>query len=175
MDFILKNGKTVMIREGKVEDAEKVLAYFKKVNLETKNLLREPDEFNLTIEDEKNFLERVVPSKNDCLLTVWDGDTIISLTGFHGSGLKRIQHKVTVGMSVLKDYYNNGLGSKLMIEICNKAKEMGKTKIELDVRKDNPAAIRIYEKAGFLVEGIRKSGFYVDGKFVDLVLMGKTL
>ncbi len=52
---------------------------------------------------------------------------------------------------------------------------MGKTKMELDVREDNPSAIRIYEKVGFLKEGIRTQGFFVDGLYKNLILMGKLL
>jgi RimJ/RimL family protein N-acetyltransferase len=174
-NFKLKNGKTITIREVQVSDAEKVVTYFKQVNLESKNLLREPEEVTMTIEQEIKFLENVVKSNDQCMLTAWDQDTLISLTGFHGSGLKRIKHKVSLGMSVLKDYYNQGLGTKMMNVLCEKAKEYGKTKIELDVRKDNPAAIRIYEKAGFEIEGLRKKAFFSDGEYVDLVLMGRTI
>jgi len=78
-------------------------------------------------------------------------------------------------MSVLTEYQNQGIATKLMEVLCEKAKEMGKTKMELDVREDNHGAIRIYLKSGFIKEGIRTNGFLVDGKYISLVLMGKIL
>tara|TARA_B100000686_G_C16287573_1_gene711987 strand:+ start:92 stop:646 length:555 start_codon:yes stop_codon:yes gene_type:complete len=37
---------------------------------------------------------------------------------------------------------------------------------------ENPASIRIFEKAGFVVEGTLRQQFYVDGRYTDCVQMG---
>lgn len=175
MDFKLKNGKTVLIREAVATDAKKVLDYMHQINKETKNLLREPGEFTKTISEEEKYLEYTSLSKDNYMFSVWDEDKLISVTGFHGSSLNRIKHKVEFGMSVLKEYQQQGIGTKLMEVLCEKAKEMGKTKIELDVREDNLSAIKIYQKSGFQQEGIRSQGFLVDGEYINLILMGKVL
>lgn len=175
MNFKLKNGKIVIIREALGTDAESVVNYMHRINKETKNLLREPKEFTKTVLEEEKYLNDTSLSHHAYMFSVWDQDKLISVTGFHGSSLKRISHKVEFGMSVLKEYQNQGLGTKLIKLLCDKAKEMGKTKIELDVREDNPSAIRVYEKAGFTIEGKRSMGFFVDDKYIDLILMGKRL
>ncbi len=175
MEFVLKNGKKVSIRDVEVRDAKKLVEYMKIISAESKNLLRDPDEFAMTVEEEEKFIEKTISSEDNHMFTVWDGDLLISATGFHGSSLRRIKHKVSMGISILKDYNGLGLGSKLMEVVVSKARDYGKTKIELEVRNDNPAAIRIYEKVGFEVEGIRKHGFYADGKYIDLILMGRNL
>jgi RimJ/RimL family protein N-acetyltransferase len=172
MDYKLKNGKTLHIREVKMEDTLDILAYMKKVNMETKNLMREPDEFTMTEEQEKEFLERVIASENEFMATAWIDDQLVCTAGIHGSGLKRVKHKVSLGISVLKQYHNLGIGLTVMQYLIHKAKEMNKTKIELDVRSDNPGAIHLYQKVGFQVEGKRERGFYVDNQYVDLILMG---
>jgi len=171
----LKNGVEILIREVTLEDTEEVLKYMQKVNEETKNLSREPDEFNLTFEQEYEFIKKVVKSENEMMITAWDNDKLISVCGFHGSSLQRLRHRVSMGISVIKDYHNLGLGSILMNEIVSNAKKYNKKILELDVRIDNEAAIRIYEKVGFVKEGIKKGAFYVDGKYVDLLLMAKEL
>ena len=175
MKFKLKCNKIVEIRQALTSDAEDIIEYMHKINIETKNLLREPNEFNMTLKEEAMYLEKAYNSNDEYMFSVWDKEKLISVTGFHGINLQRIKHKVTFGMSVLKEYQNQGLGTKLMDLLCDKAREMGKTKIELDVREDNKSAIRIYEKTGFLKEGIRTQGFLVDGKYINLVLMGKAL
>lgn len=175
MNFTLKNGKSVLIREVSIHDAEKAIEYLKQISLETNNLLREPHEITYTLESEQKLLAMIEKSNNDVMYTVWDNDKLISLTGFHGSELNRITHRVYVAISVLKDYQGLGLGTQLMSLLCLKAKEFGKTKIELDVREDNEAAIHIYEKQGFVKEGTRKNGIKDKSKYVNLILLGKDL
>ena len=45
-------------------------------------------------------------------------------------------------------------------------------RIELDVLENNKAAIRLYEKTGFVKEGIRRKSTYKNGKYVNMIVMG---
>lgn len=56
-------------------------------------------------------------------------------------------------------YRAKGIGSRMLSELLKKGKQMGIKAFTLEVRKSNEAAIRLYEKAGFVTEGIRKN-FY---------------
>ncbi|MGI6647469.1 MAG: GNAT family N-acetyltransferase [Limnochordia bacterium] len=44
--------------------------------------------------------------------------------------------------------------------------------IVLHRRVDNQAAIHLYEKLGFQVEGRRSREFFIDGQFIDTLCMG---
>ena len=175
MEYTLRNKQVVKIRESEVKDAALILDFLTEVNKETKFLSREPHEVNMTLDEEMQYLDRVTKSEHDCMLVVFDENSVIGTIGFHGSGLSRIKHRVSVGMSVLSEFRNLGLGSFMMECMIQKAKEYGKTKIELEVRIDNFNAIRLYEKFGFRNEGIRRNGFRVDGQYIDLLLMGRNL
>jgi|LGOV01.1.fsa_nt_gb RimJ/RimL family protein N-acetyltransferase len=175
MKFTLKNGKEIIIREVCLEDTQKILDYITIVNSETKNLSREPEEWNMTFENEQSFIKKVMNSKDEYMLSAWDEDLLISLAGFHGSSLQRIRHRSNLGISVLKEYHNLGLGTILMELLVQGAKDYGKRYLELEVRIDNQDAIHIYEKIGFVEEGKKKEAFFVDGKYVDLLLMAKKL
>ena len=48
---------------------------------------------------------------------------------------------------------------------------LGLERIELEVHMDNAAAIRCYEKAGFVLEGIKRHAYYNDGAFSNLGMM----
>ncbi|MFJ5263757.1 GNAT family N-acetyltransferase [Streptomyces sp. NPDC088387] len=50
--------------------------------------------------------------------------------------------------------------------------ELGLHRISLEVYGDNPRARRVYEKVGFVVEGVRREASLRDGVWVDEVLMG---
>ncbi len=56
-------------------------------------------------------------------------------------------------------YRGNGIGSRMLFELLEKGKQMGIQAFTLEVRKSNEAAVCLYEKAGFVTEGIRKN-FY---------------
>jgi RimJ/RimL family protein N-acetyltransferase len=50
--------------------------------------------------------------------------------------------------------------------------DLGLYRVYLTVLDDNPQAIRVYEKCGFVVEGRLRQHAYKRGQFRDLILMG---
>jgi RimJ/RimL family protein N-acetyltransferase len=48
---------------------------------------------------------------------------------------------------------------------------LGLNRVELEVAAENTRAKRCYQKAGFLLEGVKRKAFMVDGQYTDLVLM----
>jgi len=175
MEFTLKNNVTVTLRNATESDAKNMIEYMQKVNSESKNLMREPEEFTLTLEQEAKFIKMATDSPNACFLIALDGDLIICSAGFHGNSLKRVNHRVSLGISVLEDYQGLGLGRFVMEALIARALELKKTKMDLEVRIDNLSAIHLYDSLGFIEEGKIKRGFFVDEKYVDLLVMGKLL
>ena len=171
----LKNDQELLIRRAQVSDAAEILDYMASVNSESKNLLREPHEFTMTLEQEEAFLEANLASPSSIMLCGLVDDKIVSVSGFNGRSLSRIKHRASLGMSVLKAYNGIGVGSLMMEALIENAKRLGLKKLDLDVRVDNEPAIKLYEKYGFEYEGRIRMGMYVDNKYVDLQVMGKIL
>ena len=48
---------------------------------------------------------------------------------------------------------------------------LGLHRIQLEVYGDNHRALRVYEKAGFVIEGVRREAAWRDGEWVDDVVM----
>jgi len=44
-------------------------------------------------------------------------------------------------------------------------------RVFLSVREDNTAALGLYEKIGFIREGIMRDSIYKDGKYISLIIM----
>lgn len=72
---------------------------------------------------------------------------------------------------IREEYRGSGLGQRLIAEAIGKAQEAGMQAFTLEVRKSNAAAIHVYEKLGFVSEGIRP-GFY-EKPAEDAVIMWK--
>ncbi|MEC9485013.1 MAG: GNAT family N-acetyltransferase [Candidatus Izemoplasma sp.] len=78
-------------------------------------------------------------------------------------------------MSVLKQFHNLGIGSMMIETLLKAAIKMGKNKMELDVRIDNYAEIRLYKRYGFYIEGTIKNGFFIDNHYIELYQMRQIL
>ncbi|MCM1044049.1 MAG: GNAT family N-acetyltransferase [Candidatus Gastranaerophilales bacterium] len=70
------------------------------------------------------------------------------------------------------DARGRGIGTaaaKLMLRYCFEEEKLHR--IYLRVLADNMAAVRSYEKAGFLREGYLREDVRIDGKYVDIIWM----
>ena len=76
-------------------------------------------------------------------------------------------HRGGLGMGLLPDYRGHGLGEKLMRATIDAAVEMGMERIELEVYPSNQRAIRLYERLGFRLEGVKRKARKLDGKYED--------
>ena len=73
-------------------------------------------------------------------------------------GLLMVPYEADVlNITVSEKVRNRGIGTRLMREILERAKKYGVTDIHLEVRESNEAAIHLYEKLGFVRDGIRKN------------------
>lgn len=171
MKTVLKTGQEIVIRQAKPEDAQGIIDTMALIISQTKNLGREPDEWNKTLEEEMAILTRFQTSPDDYMAIALDDGHIIAVASFHGRPLKRLRHRVNLGISIVQSYHNQGLGTALMTHLLDQAKLMGKHTVELEVRADNVHAIELYKKVGFVIEGVKKQGFFVDGDYIDEFMM----
>jgi RimJ/RimL family protein N-acetyltransferase len=80
-------------------------------------------------------------------------------------------HRGTLGMGLLPEWRGRGVGRRLLEATLAQARRSGFKRIELDVHADNPRAIALYEKAGFVQEGIVRDASLIDSVFRDAILM----
>lgn len=71
-----------------------------------------------------------------------------------------------------KGYWNQGFGTKAIRLILKHGFDnLNLHRLWLRVFENNPRAIRSYEKAGFTLEGKFRQAQYLDGKYVDVIIM----
>lgn len=98
-------------------------------------------------------------------LTVIEGGQVIGYGGFWM--VVDEAHITTVAIS--PDYQRRGFGKKLMVELLNKAKDLGMACSTLEVRAGNEGAIKLYEDLGYTVAARRKA-YYPDNKEDAMVM-----
>ena len=80
-------------------------------------------------------------------------------------------HRGTLGMGIVPAWRGRGLGLRLVKAILEQARQAGFVRIEFDVHADNARAIALYEKVGFLREGVVRDAVFVDGEYRDSIAM----
>jgi ribosomal protein S18 acetylase RimI-like enzyme len=81
-------------------------------------------------------------------------------------------HGGVLGVGVLVEHRGKGIGTALVRAAIDLAKAAGLTRIELTVREHNERAISLYERLGFVREGLKRKAVRIDGVYEDLVCMG---
>jgi RimJ/RimL family protein N-acetyltransferase len=83
-------------------------------------------------------------------------------------------HAGVLGMGLLPPFRGQGLGRRLVEASLQAAKLAGFSRVELTVHADNPRAIALYERVGFVREGIKRHAMCIDGRFGDVIMMALT-
>jgi RimJ/RimL family protein N-acetyltransferase len=81
------------------------------------------------------------------------------------------RHRGTLGMGIAAVHRGRGLGFRLIGEAISRALQSGIVRIELSVHADNPRAIALYEKVGFVREGVQRDAICIDGRYFDVLTM----
>lgn len=78
-----------------------------------------------------------------------------------------------LGIFVGRPYWERGYGTDAVRTVCRFAfREMNLQRVQLDVYEINPRGRRAYEKVGFRKEGRLRRAHFVDGRSVDVIVMG---
>lgn len=99
---------------------------------------------------------------------------VVGQLGLHPEPAQRRRHVGSIGMAVHDDFQGRGVGSALMAAMVELADRwLNLRRIELEVYADNAAAIHLYEKFGFAIEGTRRDFAFRDGEYADAYAMAR--
>jgi RimJ/RimL family protein N-acetyltransferase len=80
-------------------------------------------------------------------------------------------HVGVLGMGLLPPFRGQGIGTDLMHRSLAAAKTFGFHRVELTVRENNTNATALYNRSGFVTEGVQRNAVLVDGVYENLILM----
>ncbi len=84
-------------------------------------------------------------------------------------------HSGILGMGLINEYRGKGIGKALIQTTLSNAKEIGLTRVELEVREQNSRAIELYKKFGFVIEGMKRNSTLINGVYENDLVMGLLL
>jgi putative acetyltransferase len=124
-----------------------------------------------TLEQTRKWLESPRPGGLH-LVAELDGK-IVGQAGMQRAAGRRA-HAAGLGLGVHDDYCGKGIGSALTKELVGAADNwLDIRRLELAVYSDNAAAIAVYRKFGFEVEGTCRAHAFRDGRYVDALMMAR--
>lgn len=157
IEYALKDGRQALIRCPREEDIRGMLDYLVQSAGETEFILRYPEECGkYTEEGERALIERMNAADNECMLVcLVEGRVAGNCHIFWSRGIKT-RHRASVGIALLKEYWGQGLGTRMFRELIRIAEETDHVlQMELDFVEGNVRARALYEKMGFRITGIR--------------------
>jgi ribosomal protein S18 acetylase RimI-like enzyme len=115
-------------------------------------------------------------SPEDVLVAVEEGVVAGYVRLGRASRFASSDHVVTInGIAVDPARQRRGLGRALIDAAAAEARRRGARRLTLRVFAPNEAAMRLYESAGFVVEGVLRDEFFLGGEYVDDVWMALDL
>ena len=171
-DVVLRDGRTVTVRPAESDDAAALLENINLVCAEEIYLLM--DEVPNDVDREREWIA-AFDGHGSALLVATTGGSIVGQVDCRGGEWSKSRHVGLVGIAIRDGWREIGLGRILMDRILEWMRARGFRKAELSVFATNERARRLYESAGFQVEGVLKRQFRIRGEFVDDIRMGKWL
>lgn len=155
-------------------DAAAYIELLARLDEETNFLLWEPGERTLTVDAIRARCKSADRSESLHLVVEHRGELVGFLVGHRGS-VRRLRHRADFTMAVLHEHHHRGIGRRLLEALQVWAIANAITRLELTVMAHNRGAIRLYESAGFVREGLKTAAIQIDDTPVDELVMGRLL
>lgn len=162
-----------LVRRAVEDDASALIELRRKLFGETSFMLWEPAEFTSTAEDERKRIARLHGRTNSLVLLAEVDSQPVGLLTAVGGELNRLRHSATLALGVAKAHWGRGIATAMVREAVAWSAMAGLARLELTVHTTNLAAVSVYLRCGFEVEGRRRKSLSVDGAFVDEYLMSR--
>jgi RimJ/RimL family protein N-acetyltransferase len=124
----------------------------------------------LPLPQTREFVLNSIQSGNPHFVALADGE-VVGWCDIRRHFFPAHAHRGTLGMGIVRAYRGCGLGTWLINATLEAAFGAGFVRVELNVHAENARAIALYEKVGFVREGIIRDAVHVDGEYRDAIMM----
>ncbi len=173
--FAAKNGMQILIRPANPEDSCAILNTVRSNAMERSYVLME--QYGKNIDAEREYISGLDASSNLLIVAASDLDVVGCLAALQAdAGLRaETRHIVHIGLHLSEPFRGVGIGPRMLEYSIEWADAMGFEKLEANIFTTNRRSLRLFSKAGFVEEGVRKNRIRLGSHLVDEVLMGKML
>jgi RimJ/RimL family protein N-acetyltransferase len=123
-----------------------------------------------TAAETQAFIQSILNGWGVQRLALHDGD-VVGWCDIRRSPCVGFEHIGVLGMGVVAGWRGQGLGLRLLQATVAASADLFLSRIELEVFASNTTALRLYERFGFVREGLKRRGRILDGVADDIVCM----
>ena len=125
-----------------------------------------------TLDETRSFVESLLRGGGVHIVARAEGRVVgwCDVLRHHREGTR---HGGVLGIGLLPEWRERGVGAALLARTLEAAEAAGMTRVELEVFASNTRAIRLYEGAGFVHEGLKRRARCIDGRVEDIVCMAR--
>lgn len=177
-EFTLRDGRRAVLRSPREEDIPGMLEYLYISAGETEFILRYPEECGkYTYEGELALFNSINVSDSGAMLVCLVEGRVAGNCQIMWKKSLKTRHRAEVAIALLKEYWGQGIGTRLFEEMISIARERGGTlQLELDFIEGNTRARALYEKMGFRITGVHPNAVRLkDGTMLSEYSMVKEL
>lgn len=170
---------SLVVREVTLEDAQRLQDYYRRVASEKPNNTSiRTGLVPSTVEAMRDVIEAYQRRPTWKIFIVDNGAEIVGQIRVTGGTLWSNPHSAEISINVRADQRGKGIGTTLLDHAITWAKSMPQLRhLWLYALTRNLGAIRLYERVGFVLEGMLREGFYLpdEGSYQDTVIMTYSL
>ena len=122
------------------------------------------------LEQTRQFVESI-RGRGGTQLVALSGGAVVGWCDIRRSPFEGFRHVGTLGVGLLPEWREQGLGRRLIKKTVDAARANGVTRVELETFASNSRAIHVFEGLGFKTEGVKRRARVLDGQEDDLVCM----
>ncbi len=164
-EYIDRSGRHFIIRPAISDDAAALIEIKKRYIEGSDTIPLLVNEYNNTLEEERALIERLNSSDNSILLLAEQEGKIIGNVDLVGSKRARTKHTAMLGIGLVLDARNRGIGSVMMKAAVEWAKNNPVLELLwLDTYSSNLIGITLYNKMGFKPAGVIPKFFKQNGQ-----------
>ncbi|MFN2484844.1 MAG: N-acetyltransferase family protein [Candidatus Limnocylindria bacterium] len=165
-----RDGRSFAVRHARPTDARPLARLFAAVRSEGRWMVTPPDA--RSDPNESYYIGEMIRAGNGLVLVAEaDGGVIGNLMVTHEPGGVQ-DHLGVLSICVNREWRDAGIGGALVAAALEWAAAQQLRKVSLSVFPDNTRAVALYERAGFVVEGMRRLQYRAPGGgFRDELLM----
>ncbi len=165
----LRDGREIVLRLLRFDDKEPLLKMFASMS-ENALLWSNPPY------DEQKIDRWMSGSKTGLSLVALSADRLVGIAAIYQFLRPREKGIGDMMIYIHQDFHGVGLGTEMTDRLLTLARNKGLHRIGLEVVEENKAAVRLYKKLGFEIEGVRKDAYFgADHKYHNMLVMGVLL
>lgn len=164
----------IEIRKAVSGDAGQIVGVIKNAE-DSGYMLFDPGERKMAPEAFAKFIENMKGNEKSGIFVAEEKGRILGYMIVQNEKLNRVSHRAYLVIGIHSDSRGKGIGKALFTHMLDWAKGVNLHRLDLTVIATNDAAVSLYQKMGFEIEGVKRDSLLIDNEYVDEYYMSRLI